>query len=103
MKRDLNLPFLDPEGKKYGDVSTLRDIVYGALRAGVPADERSTLTEKAKVFELAMRVVAGGIIEVTADELKAITDRIPVVFANPTVCIPAIRLLEQDYAEPSGG
>lgn len=97
MKRNLNVPLRDLEGKPYEDAETLRDLVYLALKATLPPDEKSTIAEKAKIFSLAMRCVQGGVIEVDAPELKTIIDRLTFVVPNPIVCSIAVNLLEQDY------
>lgn len=100
MKRDLNQPMLDLEGKPFEDVKTLRDIVYAALRATLPGDERLTPLESNEVFALAIRVVQGGVIDVTAKELQTLTDRVGRIFPNPIVRGLATRMLENDFVDP---
>ena len=102
MKRNLNLPILTLEGESYDDAKTLRDIVYPALRATVPGDERLSRSASDKIFELAIRVVVEGpVLELTVDELKALVDRVVAAVPNPVVRGQACRLLEQDYVEPA--
>lgn len=101
MKRNLSVALRDLEGKPFADAETLRDLVYFALRVTLPIDEKSSLAEKRKVFDLTVRVVQGGVIDVSADELKMILDRLNLAAPNPIVCGIACGLLEQDYVEPA--
>lgn len=102
MKRDLNVPFVDLEGKPFQDAQTLRDLVYMALRATLPGDEKLPRSESDKVFGIAVRlVIEGGVLDLTSDELKIITDRIGQAMPNPIVRGLACKMLEQDPVMPA--
>lgn len=99
MNRNLDLPMLDLEGKPYPDAATLRDLAFAACRANLPSDEKASLTKKREIYGIAVKVVQGGVVELTIEQLKMLQERIGEAM-TPIVAGQAFEMLERDFVEP---
>lgn len=99
MKRNLDLPMIDLEGKPYVDAATLRDLAFAACRVNLPSDEKATLTKKREIYQLAVKIVQGGVVELSIEQLKMLQERIGEAM-TPIVAGQAYEMLERDFVEP---
>jgi hypothetical protein len=80
MKLSLDEELKDPKGNAFTDKAKLGDALYGALNAPLQADQQLPLAEQMKRYRLSQRVGVGGEIEVTAEEIALLKERISRVF-----------------------
>jgi hypothetical protein len=98
MKRNFSTPILKIDGTAFDDKPTLATVSFMALTANLPGDDRMTGEQKVKLYKLAHLVVhAGGVKEVTAEDIALLKDRIGKAF-GVLVVGAAWDLLEQDVA-----
>lgn len=99
MKRNLDAQILNFDGKPFDDAPTLGGLCFLAVTAPQEADARLPLDQKLKLFGLAQKVHAGGVTDLSAEDialLKARAGTSPLsIVAVGRVC----ELLETDIAE----
>ncbi|QOR55296.1 MAG: hypothetical protein SHS37scaffold220_65 [Phage 67_12] len=100
MNRNFDAPMLSLDGKPYTDGATLKTVVFSAIQAQVPHDEKMTVDQKMKLYVLAGKVAKGGVVEVTAEDLSLMKERVGLVYP-PLTMGEAFRLLEQDHVAPA--
>lgn len=99
MIRNFESPMLDLEGQPYSDAATLKSVVFGAIRAQVPGDDQLSIENKMRLYVLAGKVAKGGVVEVSAEDLALMKDRVGKAYP-PLVMGEAFRLLEEDFVKP---
>lgn len=95
MKRNFDIPMTDIEGKPFADGATLKNITLLALGALARGDETQTGADKLRIYSVATKVVGGGVVDLTIEELALIKERIGKAMNAFTVG-RAFELLEQD-------
>lgn len=99
MNRNFNAPMLDLEGNPYADAATLKSVAFAAVQAQLEGDERLDVDSKMRIYTLAGKIVRGGIVEVSAEDLTLMKARIAKAYP-PLVMGEAFRLLEEDFVAP---
>lgn len=79
MKIDFSKPIADLDGKPVEDL-TLRVVALNALMAMLPDEQRLPGDKKVERFALAMRVNAGGEVDVSAEDAALMKDLIGKVY-----------------------
>jgi hypothetical protein len=98
MKRDFNAQILNLEGLPFSDVKTLRDAALLTFQQGVEGDEKLTGQQRVDLFILADKIVKGGVVDVTAEDVATLKARIGKL---PSIILVgrAWPLLDTDYVE----
>lgn len=95
MKRNLDTPILKLDGAEYADKPTLKLICFTAIAEPLPGDEKLTPVDKLKLYALAQKLHAGGVVDLSAEEIAQLKDRIGRGY-SALVVGRAFELLEQD-------
>jgi hypothetical protein len=101
MKRNFDAPLTDFDGKPFEDGSTLKTICMAALVSAADGDQQAKGEDKVKLFQLAQRIHAGGVIDVTSEDIATLKGRIGKLFGVVAVG-RAFELLEADFVPPAG-
>jgi hypothetical protein len=109
VKLSLDEVLKDAKGLPFNDKAKLGDAIYSALNAAMPTDQQLSLPEQMKRYRLLQRIGVGGEIDVTAEDIAMIKDRVSKVFPISVVgavvdaveALSAPRLVEP-AAAPAG-
>ncbi len=96
MKRNMDQKLVDTSGNPFPDGSTLKTVCFGAALGQVNTDQQKTIVQKQEIFALAKRIDAGGIVELTTEEIVMLKDRINFLFPIIVVAQCAT-MLDTDY------
>jgi len=96
MKRDLNQVMTDLNGDEFADKATLKLMCFSALATPMQEDGAIPMDKKMKQYSLVQKVNAGGIIDLTAEEIALIKERASKLF--PLIAFG--RMVELLEAEP---
>lgn len=96
MKRNLEAPILDLDGKPLPDEATLKSVLFLAVTTPQKDDDRLDVKKKLELYSLAQKVHAGGEVDFTAEEIAALKDRVAKVFVHVVVVGRTFELLESD-------
>lgn len=99
MKRNFDAVLLDLDNQPFSDNATLKSICIAGLVTPTPDDNQQPATEKVRLFTLAQKIHAGGVIDVTAEEIADLKARIGKNF-HTLVVGRAFQMLDADYVEP---
>lgn len=80
MKLSLDQVMKDAKGEEFADKATLGTAIYASLQAQLPTDAGTSLEAQMKRYRLLQRVGKGGEIDVTAEEISMIKDRVSKAF-----------------------
>lgn len=94
MKRNLDAPILDLEGRPFEDQATLKTVSFLAATASLPSDQNLSVSSKLELYSLAQKLHTGGEVDLTAEEISLLKDRIGKTFASVIVIGRAFELLE---------
>lgn len=108
MKRNLDTVMLDLHGKPYtagtGDnpekQTTLGDVCLIAFQSAARGDDAQTGPEKVALYKLASKIVKGGVVELEAEEVTLMKDRLAKTI-QAMAYGQAAELLDKDYVEPT--
>lgn len=97
MKRNFDAPMLDPMGNPYADAATLKTVVFEALNVAgrLRGDETMTVADKLNIYRLNNLIVQGGVIDLPAEDLAFLKDRIGKAMP-PMVVGKSFEMLDQD-------
>jgi hypothetical protein len=56
--------------------ATLKTVAFVSMRASLPGDDTMSGDDKLKLYALAAKIVPGGVVDITADEVALLTGRI---------------------------
>lgn len=98
MKRNLNAPILQLDGTEFPgkNKQTLQSVCFVALTTPQEDDGSLNAETKMSLYRLAQKIVKGGEVELTAEEIALLKDRIGKVFVHVVVLGRAFELLEAD-------
>lgn len=99
MKRNLDTPLVDFDGKAFGDGATLKTVVFTVLSTPMEGDDKMSLDQKMKQYALLQSVHKGGVVDLTAEEITLIKSRgvkMLGIIALGRMC----ELLETEYTPP---
>lgn len=99
MKRNFDAPILNLEGKPFDGNPTLKTICFMAINAQAMGDERMTGDEKLKLFAVVSKVTSGGIVDLKAEDIAVLKERIGKTMF-PVIVGRAFELLDADPSEP---
>lgn len=88
-----------PEGEE-PPPATLAFVATEALMQHVRGDENMSGEQKLRLYRLAGKVVHGGVVEVTAEEIALLKERIGKGY-GPNIVGPAYELLDTDWQPPA--
>lgn len=88
----------DPVILEHRDL-TLKAVCFNALRAQIPGDESMTGEDKVKFYALGHKLSAGGVVDLTTDELALLKNRIGRAYDFITFGRSS-EVLDTDYVEP---
>lgn len=98
MKRNFDTVIKDIDGKPFADGTvTLKTLVITSIQIEAAGDERMPVTEKVDLFKIASKVVGGGDVELSAEEIAIIKARIGKTL-KPIFVGRAFELLEADLS-----
>lgn len=98
MKRNLDLPILQLDGQPFKDDPTLGTVCFLAVTGSLPNDERQDGAQKMRLYGLAQKVHGGGVVDLTAEDVALLKERIGRAF-TVLVVGRAYELLEADLSE----
>lgn len=75
MKRNLDTPLLTLDGKPFDDNATLKSVVFMVLTAPMEGDDKMSVEAKMKQYGLIKTVHAGGVVDLTAEDITTIKAR----------------------------
>lgn len=96
MQRDFSHAILKIDGTEFEDKPTLGTVSFLALTTQLPSDRDMSGAKKVQLYALAQKVHAGGVQDMTAEELSTLKDRIGQAF-GVLVVGAAWKLLDTDY------
>ena len=105
MKRNLETVMTDIHGKPYDDVTTLGKICLLAFQTPARSDEALTGPEKLAQYVLATKLVKGGTVDLSAEDITLIKDRLAKTIqalAYGRACELLEADPEPDAAQPAG-
>jgi len=76
MKRNLEQAVTKIDGTDFPERVTLGAVCFAAATAPLPEDERKGLEEKMALYRLASRISVGGEMDMSAEDLVLLKDRI---------------------------
>ena len=94
MIKNFNVPILKLDGTEFDDKPTLQSISVLALTTPVRSDESVDINRKLSLYRLAQRLTLDEEVDVTAEDIVLIKDRISKVIQNVVVIGRAFDLLE---------
>lgn len=95
MKRNLDALILQLDGNPFEDKATLKTVVFMAVTTPLQADQHDSVDQKIRLYTLAQKVYQGGEVDLSAEDISLIKDRIGKVFNHVVVIGRAFELLEQ--------
>lgn len=98
MKRNFNAIILNLEGQPFDGSPTLKTIAFMAISAQALGDDRMTGDEKLKLYAVGTKVAAGGVVDLKAEEIAVLKDRIGKTMF-PVIVGRAFDLLDADFTE----
>lgn len=98
MKLNLNVELADAKGNPFQDKAKLGDALYGAMNSPMPADNQLPLPEQIKRYRLLQLVGKGGEIEVTAEDIAMLKERVSKLF--PISVVGAVTDLLESLTAP---
>jgi hypothetical protein len=99
MKRDLSQEILDLDGNTLPDKPTLKTLCFAVLTAQLEGDQNLAVDAKMKQYALLQAVNAGGVIELTAEDIALFKGR--AAKSLPLIGFGRLcELLEREYREP---
>ena len=108
MKRNFDAPLIRIDGTPFVDQQgegavpmTLKMLAFHAVSMQIRGDENMSIPQKMELYNMVGKTAKGGVIELEAEDIALLKDRIGKAFP-PLVIGEAFRLLELDYVEPAG-
>lgn len=103
MNKNLDTPVLRLDGQEYDDKPTFGSVLFMSIQAALPDDQRIPTSEKMKLYRLAQKVVKGGIVDFSSEELALMKKRVEE--ALPTILMgTVVDMLDRDQViSPPGG
>ena len=98
MKRNFDAPMTDLEGNEYADKATLKTVALLAFQSPAKGDDTASGQEKLAQYMLASKIVKGGVIDLTAEEITQLKDRLAKTI-QALAYGKAVELLEKDFVE----
>lgn len=102
MKRNLDLPITQLDGTEFKEKLTLQKICFSSIISVLPSDESLDITTKLKFYQLAKKISEPSPVELSAEDLTLLKERIGKVCAHVVVIGKAFELLDTDYVEATG-
>jgi len=99
MKRNFNHTFTQLDGQPFkqdDEVFTLKDAALAALQATLDDDRHVSGTEKVRRYKLALAIHSGDPVELTAEDVALIKDRINKCYGSPVIVAQAWEALDAD-------
>lgn len=97
MKRNLDTLILNIDGQPFEDSATLKTVCFLAATATLPTDQNAPIANKLALYALAQKLHIGGEVDLTAEEIALLKERIGKAFASVVVIGRAFELLEKDH------
>lgn len=102
MNKNLDTPVLRLDGQEYDDKPTFGSVLFMSIQAALPDDQRIPTSEKMKLYRLAQKVVKGGIVDFSSEELALMKKRVEE--ALPTILMgTVVDMLDRDQVISSPG
>lgn len=102
MQYDLSTQILNLDGKPFEDGATLRTMAFAAVTAALPDDQNKDLQHKLRLYALAQTIYAGGMVDLTAEDVALIKDRAARTFAHVVALGRMCDILEgRNYVSPA--
>jgi hypothetical protein len=98
MKRNFDAPMTDLLGNPYADSATLKTVCLLAFQSPAKGDDSLSGQEKLAQYVLASKVVKGGVVDITAEDITLLKDRLAKTIQTLAYG-KAVELLESDYIE----
>ena len=76
MKRDFDTVLLNLMGKPFDDNATLQTVCLMVLTAQLDSDRSQSVQAKLACYKLAQKLLPGGIVDVTSEEITLLKDRV---------------------------
>lgn len=99
MKRNLDAPILNLDGKPFEDLASLKTLAFMAVTTPIKSDEQMPVADKIKLYALAHKTHLGGVVDFSSEELALLKTRIGGLFTHVIVVGRAFELLDADYVE----
>ena len=98
MKRNLEQEILQLDGKPFDEKEKmlLQGVCFAAVTTPLRTDSELSADFKMKLYRLAQKVVVGGTVDFTAEELTLLKDRINKVYLHPVIVGRAYDMLDED-------
>src|ERR1700758_5321084 len=97
--RNLDQKILDFDGKEFTPPLALKDMCLTAAVGTLPSDPQLTTEKKVILYRLGQKVHAGGIVDLTAEEIALLKERIAAGYGILAMG-RAFELLEKDWTAP---
>jgi hypothetical protein len=98
MKRNLSAPVLQLDGTPFPNNETLGSVCFMAVTAPMPGDESMGVEQKRRLYGIAQKVHALGDVDLTAEDIVAIKERVGKGF-SVIVVGRVFEMLDADYQE----
>jgi hypothetical protein len=100
MKKDLAQELKNPYGKPFEpEAITLEQTCFQAVSAALPTDQALPVPDKLKLYRVAQKISAGGVVDFSVEELTLIKERIGKTWST-LVIGAAFDILDADYEAP---
>ena len=100
MKRNLDQTVKGPDGNEFPDAATLKALLFQAATTPLEGDNTLPADQKLKLYSLAQRIHAGGVVDFVVEDIALLKDRMRrgpfSIWAFGQVC----GMLDSDYQEP---
>ena len=94
MKRNLDTPILQLDGTEFADKATLGTVCFSAVVAVIPDDQNSEIYQKIALYNLAKILAIGGEVDLTAEDIVLLKERVGKVISNVVAIGRVFELLE---------
>lgn len=97
MKKDLTQELKNPYGKPFEPATiTLEQACFQAVSAALPEDQKLPVPDKLKLYRVAQKISAGGVVDFSVEELTLIKQRVGQTWST-LVIGAAYDILDADY------
>ena len=100
MKINLDVPILQLDGTEFSDKPTLKIICFLSVTTPIKSDETLTAADKIRLYRLAQRIAGDSVVDLDAEDVALLKDRISKVIAHVVVLGRAFDMLEGRDMQP---
>jgi hypothetical protein len=100
MKRNFSTPIRRIDGSEFSEPQTLATVAFQAATLQMQGDDRLAGPDKLRLYQIAQKVHAGGIVDVSAEDITLLKERIGKAFAVEVVGAAYAALEDEGHREP---